>query len=146
MRPSISARPSLRPLLAAFALVAVLPLMAAGCPPGTAGCACTMEYRTITVRVVDAEGAPVEGLQATVTNETTGRVLDMGEEEPFEPGAYLVATDAHTNTLSEGGDRLRFRAENDALAAEATFVVGVDDCRCHVDKRSGPAVITAQPR
>ena len=109
-------------------------------------CVCTLEFRTVTVRVVDAAGQPVPGLDVTVTNERTGAVLDVDQANvaPNEQGVYAVVTDGEVNDVSEAGDPLRFRAEGGGRTAEATFVVGRDACACHIDKRSGPEEVTAR--
>ncbi len=104
--------------------------------------ACTMEFRTYTVRVVDAAGEPVEGLTTTVRNERTGEVLAFDDGSIFpENGTYLVATDGHT--FRRGGDPVSFHAEGDGLTASASFEFAFDGC--HVVKESGPEQIVAVP-
>lgn len=132
----------MRTLFAALALA-----LAAGCSntqQAGGDVACTMEYRTVTVAVVDAAGAPLGGLTPTVRNLRTGQVLAFEGEEPYGgEGSYLVATDDHRAALRASGDRLQFRAEGDGVAAEAEFVVSGGPC--HVAKESGPDQITARP-
>jgi len=136
-------------------LVLALPLLllASGCSlvrnndgDGDGQCMCTMEFRTVTVNVVDGSGEPVTGLTVTVTNERTGAVLDVNQDNasPFGTGIYAVASDANTNDVSVAGDRLRFHAEGNGLTADAVFVVSRDACACHITKDSGPESITAE--
>jgi hypothetical protein len=100
----------------------------------------------VQVRVVDAQGRPVEGLLPTVRNERTGQTLDVRQEDAgtFGTGMYAVATDANVTDVSEDGDRLLFRASGGDVTAEGTFVVGRDACACHIDRRSGPDELVAR--
>jgi uncharacterized protein YceK len=114
--------------------------------PGPGECPCTMEFRMITVRVVDEAGRPVEGLAVTVRNERTGATLEVRQEDAgaFGAGVYAVATDAHVEDVSEAGDRLAFRASGGGRTAEATVVVARDACACHIEKESGPEEVVAR--
>ncbi len=139
----------------ALLLALPLALLAGGCslvrshngePEGSGDCMCTMEYRTIGVRVVDAAGQPVTGLAVTVTNTRTGDVLDVDQSNaaPGTTGAYVVLTDSQVQAVSEAGDTLRFHATGGGRTADAEFVVYRDACACHINKRSGPEQITAR--
>jgi hypothetical protein len=131
-----------RPLLALL-LAAALPACALFRPASDDPVVCTMEYRTISVEVVDDAGNPVGGLTPTVRNLRTGEVLPFDEGAFGGEGHYLVATDAHRERLSEEGDRLLFNAAGGGRVAEAEFVVAADPC--HVQKVSGPERIVAMP-
>jgi hypothetical protein len=142
--------PARRPRALAALPALALGLASAGCSfllPGSRTddpVACTMEFRMVTVTVVDAAGRPVTGLDASTRNERTGEVLDPGDE-PFlgEQGIYLVATDAHRARLSRGGDPLAFRASGRGLLAGGTFRVGAD--ACHIQRLAGPDTLVARP-
>jgi hypothetical protein len=114
--------------------------------PGEPECgACTMEFRTVQVRVVDGSGEPIEGLQVVVRNERTGEVLDVNQESGgFGSGMYAVATDGNVSDVSVEGDQLAFRATDGSRVAEGIFVVGRDECSCHIVRESGPERITAE--
>jgi hypothetical protein len=138
----------MRPL--ALALLVALPAVG-GCSltrpnDGPGDCICTMEFRTIGVRVVDAAGQPVTGLAVTVTNERTGAVVEVDQDAAGPPaaGSYVVISDAQVQAVSEAGDRLTFRATGGGRVAEATFVVSRDACSCHIEKESGPDEIVAR--
>jgi len=105
-----------------------------------------MEFRTITVRVVDDAGRPVEGLAVTVTNERTGAVVEVDQDAAGPPaaGTYVVISDAQVQAVSEAGDRLAFRATDGTRTAEAVVVVSRDACACHVEKESGPEEVVAR--
>lgn len=135
----------MRTLLALSTLI----LAAPGCSTtneGAGDCVCTMEFRTIQVRVVDPAGGPAADLDVTVTNTRTGETLDVQQDAagPAAPGTYTVATDSNVNDVSVEGDELHFRAAGAGRTAEATFVVGRDSCACHIDRREGPDEIVAR--
>lgn len=105
--------------------------------------ACTLEFRSYTVRVVNEAGGPVNGLDATVRNTRTGEIFTFADEPfPADDGHYLVATDAQFGALSEAGDTVAFHAEGQGLTADASFVFAGGPC--HVEKRSGPDEIVAE--
>ena len=132
-------------LLLVTLVLALLPGCASTRPADDDPIACTMEYRTIAVEVVDAAGNPVGGLTPTVRNLRTGEVLSFEEDAATfgGEGRYLVATDAHRDRLSEDGDRLVFRGVGEGRAAEAEFVVAGGPC--HIEKRSGPEQVVVAP-
>jgi hypothetical protein len=107
--------------------------------------ACTMEFRTVQVQVVDTGGTPVQELEVVVRNERTGEILDVDQESGgFGAGMYAVVTDGNVDDLSETGDRLVFRATDGTLVAEGTFVVGRDRCSCHIVRETGPERLVAR--
>ena len=129
---------------------ALLALLLPACSilsPGDGGvAACTLEFRSYTVQVVDADGQPVDGLTATVRNLRTGEVLDLGDGGGlYTPGdgRYLLVTDGQVGQLSEEGDRLHFRAVGNGLVAEAEYVFTGGPC--HVERVSGPERVVAVP-
>jgi hypothetical protein len=135
----------MRTLLTLSALI----LAAPGCSTvseGAGDCVCTMEFRTVQVRVVDAAGQPVGDLDVTVTNQRSGETLDVQQEAAGPPaaGTYTVVTDGNVDDVSVEGDDLLFRATGHGRTAEATFVVGRDACACHIDRREGPEQIVAR--
>ncbi|HLT48213.1 MAG TPA: hypothetical protein VK002_13345 [Rubricoccaceae bacterium] len=135
----------MRPLVPFLALLA-LPACSAPRPGGDGDVACTLEFRTYTVQVVDEADQPVGGLTPTVRNLRTGEVLDLrdtGDVLAGGEGRYLVVTDAQLEQLSARGDSLHFRATGDGLVAEAEFVFSGGPC--HVEKESGPEQIVARP-
>lgn len=125
-------------LLAALVL---LPF-ASGCD--TVQYACTLEFRTIQVRVVDALGRPIEGLQAQSVLENGGHPLyeyDSSDPTFGTGGFYTVGSDADLDLLSIDGDAVVFTATGSSVQAEARFVLADDGC--HVTKEDGPTEITA---
>ena len=106
--------------------------------------ACTLEFRFYTVRIVDTEGQPVNGLTTTITNTRTGDALDVADDaQAMDDGIYTVITDGQVSALSEQGDPIAFHAEGQGLTADAAFVFAGGPC--HVAKLSGPEEIVATP-
>ena len=107
-------------------------------------CICTEEFRVYTVSVVDQNKQPLDSLRVRIYNPLTGRQFDIEQSyASYERGLYTVMTDAYTRDLQEGGEPVIFEAENDTLAASGRFYFTVDDCRCHVEKASGPDTLIA---
>ena len=105
--------------------------------------ACTDEFRTIAVEVVNASGRPVSGLTAQSVLERNGQPLaDASDALPDEDGLYAVASDADLDALSIDGERVVFTATGDRIIAQATYVIADDGC--HVTREDGPTEITAR--
>jgi hypothetical protein len=102
-------------------------------------CACTEEFRTYTVSVVDDGGDLVADVAITRVHVRTGSVLDPGWLGMLQPGVYVVADDAMLEVFSSRGDTVRVTGTKDSVQFVADFVFVVPDpCRCHVVKRAGP--------
>lgn len=116
-----------------------------GCDNASCG-VCTDEYRSYGVTVIDATGNPVEGLTATVRNEWSGRSIsrDSTNGGLGIGGNYTLITDSEIDMVSEDGSPISFVAAGNNLVAEASYVIGTGNCRCHVLKISGPDTITAR--
>ena len=104
----------------------------------TGPCRCTEEFVTVGFHAVDQTGAPVEGIEVTVTQARTGEVLL--ENQDFDSrGYYVVASDVVKDKLLGNGEVLNVTGIKDSLQFEESFVVGVPGgCRCHVQKFAGP--------
>lgn len=109
--------------------------------------ACTEEFRTIQVRVVDQIGRPVEGLQAQSVLAENGAplvALDPSDPQVGTDGFYPVASDANLDVLDIDGEAVIFTATGPGVRAEARFVVADDGC--HVTREEGPTEVTAVPQ
>lgn len=105
-------------------------------------CACTEEFRTYTVSVVDRTGALVPGITITRLHVRTGVVLVPGWLGMLEPGVYVVADDAMLDAFSSRGDTVRVSGMKDGTVFSVDFVCAVPEpCRCHVELRSGPDTV-----
>jgi hypothetical protein len=131
----------------------LLPALVGGgylsCSTTTDGaCACTEEFRTFTVTVLDDAMQPAQNVILTRTNLRTGRVLQPGWLGELVPGTYLVADDGQLEEYSSRGDVVRVTGTQDGASFSADFVFRVlEPCRCHVELLTGPdtVIIGEQP-
>lgn len=100
-------------------------------------CACTMEFRMITVLVVDEMNDPVSGLNTTVKDES-GRTFGFLHDPFFFPGYYTVMDDNYTREFSPIPKLILFTGIKDSQSVSADFFINTDDCHCHIEKVSGP--------
>jgi hypothetical protein len=134
-------------------LLPLLLLLVAGaghltCSPTTDGtCACTEEFRTFAVTVLDDAMQPAEDVVLTRTNLRTGRVIEPGWLGMLTPGTYLVADDSNLDEFSSRGDIVRVVGGGPAGSFSADFVFRVPEpCRCHVELVAGPdTVVIGEP-
>lgn len=130
------------------ALLALPLLLASGCATPAAsdpGVVCTMEFRTVTVRVVDETGTPLTDLASESVVAATGAVLAEDTDPGLAAeGVYLVATDSDLDALSPDGSDVRFTATSDTWRATASFDIAGGPC--HIEKRSGPEEVVAERR
>jgi len=134
----------MRPLLLSLTLLCVL----SACRRDKGECpsdrVCTMEFRSITVEVRDGSGTDIVLDSTRTVRNSDGRVFRF---EPFMGSPqlnYVVLSDAEMNAVNTQGVAFRFEGFlADSLLVAADYVIR-HDC-CHVQKMSGPAVITAGP-
>ncbi|MBE2187775.1 MAG: hypothetical protein IAE99_13465 [Rhodothermales bacterium] len=125
---------------------------------GLAGCSleptppvCTRLFAYVTVLVRDAAAHPVADASVDVIRVATGRsIVCAGDQtqncvDPTaffpEAGTYAVFHDGLV--VSKAGEAFRVIATKGASRAEAVLRIGSDGC--HVEKRSGPDVLTLAP-
>lgn len=104
--------------------------------------ACTEEFRSWVVTVLDDAGAPVAGLEVDVTREASGASLPYGEPG-FTPGTYRIMDDAMADELRIDGEPIAVEGSGGGLSFRADYVFGADVARCHVRKISGPDSVVA---
>ena len=103
---------------------------------------CTKEFRTVSLRFVDANGNPQIVKDFTVVNKRTGEIMtplnDMANQ-----GLYIIASDSDKTKLSENGDNVQVTATNSKtnVKIQADFVISGGLCACHINKISGPDTI-----
>lgn len=100
-------------------------------------CACTMEFRQITVLVIDEMNNPVTGLMTSVKDES-GKTFEFIQDPFFFPGYYTVMDDNATQEFSPIPKLILFEGTKDSLRVFADFFINTDDCFCHIQKVSGP--------
>ena len=100
-------------------------------------CPCTMEFRMITVVVVDTTNNIVLGL-TTIVKDDSGKVYDVYNDPTFFPGHYTVMDDNYVRELTTQPKRFLFTGVKDSLTVNGEFFVSTDKCKCHIEKVSGP--------
>lgn len=130
----------MRRLMRAGALIGTVLSLAACSDDECETVACTMEFRTFSVAVVNEAGEPVTGLEPVVTMMRTGEELDFSDMGPGDPesGVYLVMTDGNGSLIQQDEEPVRFAATTGQLSVTGDFVFGMTMCRCHVEQLSGP--------
>jgi len=91
----------------------------------------------ITVAVVDEMNVPVLGL-TTVVKDDSGKVYNVYNDPLIFPGHYTVMDDNYTKELTTQPKRFIFTGVKDSLTVNEEFFVNTDECKCHVEKVSGP--------
>jgi len=113
---------------------------------------CTLEFRYITVSVVDGDENPVRFDEVSVTNYRTGDTIDLCDSEPSlcideiagstEMGYYTIFHDGLRGDIGIRPLSVLFEASNDSVSVQQLFLIGDDGC--HVYNMSGPEVITIE--
>lgn len=104
---------------------------------------CTDEFVIYTVRVVDEQGEPIDGIALTVKNAETGRVYsEFNVPEKSRSGVYTIFTDAFMGEISRSGARVTITGKKGDLHFSETFIF--KSGRCHVEKLAGPDIITLE--
>jgi len=101
-------------------------------------CPCTMEFRMITVVVVDELNVPVTTGLLTTVKDDSGRVYNFVNDQQIFPGHYIVMDDNYVGELTTQPKRIFFTGAKDSLTVNGEFFVNTDECKCHVEKVSGP--------
>ena len=101
-------------------------------------CVCTMEFREISVRVVDKNLTPVDSLSIIIKCKTTGKEFTIPQQHFTGVGYYTVMTDTYTQEFSTTPTSILFEATNGNASVTGEFKIGTDDCKCHIYKVSGP--------
>jgi len=103
---------------------------------------CTKEFRTVTIRFVNAEGNPQQVKDFTVLNKRTGEIMTPLSDMAGQ-GLYVVASDSDLAKLSEKGDNIQVTATDikTNTKLQADFVISGGICSCHISKISGPDTV-----
>ena len=109
-----------------------------GDPPAGNDCACTEEFRTFTLTVVDELIVPVSDVTLTEILVRTGEHIGFSDPEVAQ-GVYKILDDSFKDRISQSGDRIRMTGSKSGVGVFLTdFVFETDPCRCHINKVSGP--------
>jgi hypothetical protein len=99
--------------------------------------------RMISVQFKKADGSNVAVTNFRSINKRTNSELAQSSSEGL-PGHYTVASDADLHSLSPKGDTIQVSANHLRTGATISglFVVSGGKDACHVEKLSGPEIIT----
>ena len=97
-----------------------------------------MEFRMVTVVVVDQLNNPVVSGLITKVKDDSGKVYDFINDQQIFPGHYTVMDDNYVKELTTQPKRFHFTGVKDSLNVDDEFYVNTDECNCHVYKVSGP--------
>ena len=103
-------------------------------------CLCTEEFRSYLVTVVDTLGIPVDSLNVIIKDKD-GDELDVQQDQYFlDEGKYTVLNDSFTHIFCSCGtpQTIYFSATDGSRTANGEFLFNTDECKCHVNKVSGP--------
>ena len=120
----------------------LISITALSCSSSMENCICTDQFVIITVVVLDQNNSFVPGLAVTVKDES-GKIYDVSKYQYPFPGIYNVMTDEYVRNFSTLPRRIIFTGESDSLIVNGSFFINTDECRCHVNKVSGPDTLVA---
>jgi hypothetical protein len=121
-----------RPALLALAAALV------ACDGDDAGPACTEEFRTAAVTVVDGDGTPASDATVRTFLVRTGEAVAVTSILDLIPGSYLILDDGAVPLIEGDDEAFRVTAERPTgNAVEATYRFAAPG-GCHIEKLSGP--------
>ena len=106
-------------------------------------CACTEEFRSYHLSVVDGAGEPADGVDVRVVRVLTGERLNFGAPAGT-PGVYVILDDSFTDRIA-ADESFQVGGVRGESSFTTEFRFGTDECRCHVLRRGGPDSVTLQP-
>ncbi|MDZ7631468.1 MAG: carboxypeptidase-like regulatory domain-containing protein [Gemmatimonadaceae bacterium] len=110
-------------------------------PPGQQ--VCDMSLRLISIRLVNAQGAPVPDAAITVRRVRTRTMLANAEAMGGQ-GDYRILEDGVLPDLRRGGEPFDVRFTKDGRVRRVRLVIGMDAGGCHVMLKSGPTKVSFQ--
>jgi hypothetical protein len=131
-----------RALAAALLVLAGVLVACDGNEPQTP-CACTEEFRSYHLTVVDGAGEPADGVDVRVVRVLTGERLDFGSPAGT-PGVYVIMDDSFTDRIA-ADESFQVGGVRGEASFTTEFRFGTDECRCHVLRFAGPDSVTLQP-
>jgi len=106
-------------------------------------CACTEEFRSYHLSVVDGAGEPADGVDVRVVRVLTGERLNFGAPAGT-PGVYVILDDSFTDRIA-ADESFQVGGVRGEASFTTEFRFGTDECRCHVLRLAGPDSVTLQP-
>ncbi|HXV13084.1 MAG TPA: hypothetical protein VEC56_02665 [Candidatus Krumholzibacteria bacterium] len=105
-------------------------------------CVCTDQFVSVLFWAVDSLQTPQDSFVVTVRNHRNGETYDV-PQPTWGVGVYRAIDDSFTRRVSNG-DPIQVTGERGARSFDAQFLIGVDDCQCHVHKISGPDTVVIE--
>ena len=106
-------------------------------------CACTEEFRSYHLTVVDGSGELADGVEVRVVRVLSGERLDFGAPAGT-PGVYVIMDDSFTDRIA-ADESFQVGGVRGEASFTTEFRFGTDECRCHVLRLAGPDSVTLQP-
>jgi hypothetical protein len=105
---------------------------------------CTMIFASVNVQFKDKAGNVVEVKNYSAFNKRTGKNLVSANQKGMnEAGFYTIVDDGMRPQLSTQGDQIVVSATHPINGQTKTTTYKISGgCNCHVDRISGPQVIT----
>ena len=116
----------------------LLPLLLAAACDDDDRAACTEEFRTATVFVMDTSNQPVTDVTVQTFHVRTGELVPITSIIDLIAGAYVILDDNATRLIPSGVEQFRVTASRSSGAAvEALYEFSAPQ-GCHIEKVSGP--------
>lgn len=123
-----------------FFVIILFSLITFSCSEIDQDCICTEEYRSYLVTIVDTLGVPVDSLNITIKDNDGDELNVLQDPHTFGAGKYTVLNDFFTEMFCACGttQKVYFSATDGSRIAKGEFMFNADECRCHINKVSGP--------
>lgn len=103
---------------------------------------CDASFSTLTFSFTDKDGNGVSVKNYSAVNQRTGDTVKASSAiyVDLSPGFFLVVDDAYKSKLSAKGDDIKISGTYEATGQTKTATIKVSggDCKCHIEKLSGP--------
>ena len=104
-------------------------------------CACTTDFRSYHVTVVDTDNQPVPDADVTVIRLRDGFEFPVGQNLVDRSGVYPILDDGHKDLIREIGDDVRIIISVGGVSVSADYFFMKDDCDCHIQLIQGPDTV-----
>ncbi len=108
-------------------------------PPGRI--ICDMSMRVVSMRVVDAAGAPVNDATVSVRRVRT-RIMLSSAEAMGSQGDYKIAEDGSIPDLRKGGEPFDVTFTKAGRSRRVRVIIGMDSAGCHTELKSSARPVT----
>ena len=113
-------------------------LLGAACDDDDGHGACTQEFRTATVFLMDANDQPITDATVETYHVRTGALVPVTSLVDLIAGHYVILDDGATPLIPSGVEQFRVSASRGGGAAVEALYGFRAPQRCHIEKVSGP--------